>query len=91
MCCTNKRGEFLFISALEVRGLETFMYLYGLTYETEYPLFMLKRVAYGSNSTIWYVHLSYLTIDVSFNVKDSKVILVDGPVTERAKRLVFNF
>lgn len=57
----TREGEFPFISALEVRGLETFMYLYGLTYETEYPLFMLKRVAYGSNSTIMYVHLSYLS------------------------------
>ncbi|KAK4441126.1 putative LRR receptor-like serine/threonine-protein kinase [Sesamum alatum] len=42
-------GEFPFISALEVRGLETYMYV---NVDENYPLFLRRRVAFGSNATI---------------------------------------
>ncbi|KAL0436840.1 UNVERIFIED_CONTAM: hypothetical protein Sradi_0391900 [Sesamum radiatum] len=42
-------GQFPFISALEVRGLESYMYT---NVEDNYPLFLRKRVAFGSNATI---------------------------------------
>ncbi|KAL0460640.1 UNVERIFIED_CONTAM: hypothetical protein Slati_0691200 [Sesamum latifolium] len=42
-------GQFPFISALEVRGLESYMYT---NVDDNYPLFLRKRVAFGSNATI---------------------------------------
>ncbi|XP_073056865.1 probable LRR receptor-like serine/threonine-protein kinase At1g51820 isoform X1 [Primulina eburnea] len=41
--------EFPFISALEVRSLDSYMYQF---INGTYPLFLLKRVAYAANSTI---------------------------------------
>lgn len=52
VCVSKTRpGEFPFISAIVVRGLEPAMYQYV---GSESPLFTLRRVAYGSNSTIRY-------------------------------------
>ncbi|KAG8371403.1 hypothetical protein BUALT_Bualt13G0084100 [Buddleja alternifolia] len=49
-------GQFPFISAIEVRGLEMFMY--GVT-NANYPLFLRRRVAFGSNATIRYTDDPY--------------------------------
>ncbi|KAK4408557.1 putative LRR receptor-like serine/threonine-protein kinase [Sesamum angolense] len=42
-------AQFPFISALEVRGLESYMYV---NVDDNYPLFLRRRVAFGSNATI---------------------------------------
>ncbi|KAL6577239.1 hypothetical protein OROMI_011515 [Orobanche minor] len=42
-------GQFPFISSLEVRGLESYMYFHV---DDTYPLFLRKRVVFGSNATI---------------------------------------
>ncbi|GFP99563.1 uncharacterized protein at1g24485 [Phtheirospermum japonicum] len=42
-------GQFPFISAIEVRGLEWYMYR---NINDTYPLFLRRRVAFGSNATI---------------------------------------
>lgn len=47
----STEGEFPFISALEVRGLEMDMYK---DIGSGYPLFLMKRDAYGSSSPIRY-------------------------------------
>lgn len=44
-------NQFPFISALEVRGLESYMYNY---IDKNYPLFLVKRIAYGANATVRY-------------------------------------
>lgn len=44
-------GEFPFVSALEVRALEWFKYG-GMN--NRYPMFLGKRVAFGTNATIRY-------------------------------------
>ncbi|KAL2487820.1 Leucine-rich repeat protein kinase family protein [Forsythia ovata] len=45
-------NQFPFISALEVRGLDSYMYSY---FDENYPLFLVKRVAYGANATVRYI------------------------------------
>ncbi|KAL3620637.1 hypothetical protein CASFOL_035549 [Castilleja foliolosa] len=44
-------GQFPFISALEVRGLESYMYM---NVNITFPLFLRKRVTFGSNATVRY-------------------------------------
>ncbi|GFP99562.1 uncharacterized protein at1g24485 [Phtheirospermum japonicum] len=44
-------GQFPFISALEVRGLESYMYS---NINVTFPLFLRRRVTFGSNATIRY-------------------------------------
>ncbi|KAL3850725.1 hypothetical protein ACJIZ3_012607 [Penstemon smallii] len=57
----TEQGQFPFISALEIRGLEANMYRYGDdTLEIyNYPLFLRTRVAFGSNSTVRYADDHY--------------------------------
>lgn len=56
----TEQGQFPFISSLEVRGLEAFMYQY---IEDIYPLYLSRRDAFGASSTIRYViHASFLFI-----------------------------
>ncbi|KAL3826140.1 hypothetical protein ACJIZ3_022169 [Penstemon smallii] len=47
----TEHGQFPFISALEIRGLEVNMYQY---IDFNYPLFLINRFAYGANSTLRY-------------------------------------
>lgn len=44
-------GQFPFISALEFRGLESYMYSYA---GNDYPLFLMRRADFGSNATTRY-------------------------------------
>ncbi|KAL7115628.1 hypothetical protein ACP275_04G194000 [Erythranthe tilingii] len=45
----TKRDQFPFISSIEIRGLESTMYSRG---DQDYPLHLIKRVAYGTNKVI---------------------------------------
>lgn len=49
----TKPGQFPFISALEVRSLLYTMYSHV---DQNYPLHLIKRVAYGANGTIRYMN-----------------------------------
>ncbi|XP_073145614.1 receptor-like protein kinase At3g21340 [Henckelia pumila] len=58
ICVAQTRAdEFPFMSALEVRSLESNMYTFLIN--GTYPLFLLKRVAYAANSTIRYPNDAY--------------------------------
>ncbi|KAL7153749.1 hypothetical protein ABFS83_04G189400 [Erythranthe nasuta] len=52
----TKPGQFPFISAIEVRSVELTMYSNG---DQNYPLHLIKRVAYGANETIRYIDDPY--------------------------------
>ncbi|KAL9171096.1 hypothetical protein ABFS82_04G187700 [Erythranthe guttata] len=47
----TKRDQFPFISSIEIRGLESTMYSRG---DQDYPLHLIKRVAYGTNTVFRY-------------------------------------
>ncbi|KAI3450474.1 hypothetical protein Pfo_007139 [Paulownia fortunei] len=52
----TKQGQFPFMSALEVRSLDSTMYSHV---DQSYPLHLIKRVAYGANGTIRYTDDPY--------------------------------
>ncbi|KAG8387769.1 hypothetical protein BUALT_Bualt02G0055700 [Buddleja alternifolia] len=52
----TKPGQFPFISALEVRSVDLSMYS---NVDQDYPLHLIRRVAYGTNETVRYVDDRY--------------------------------
>ncbi|KAI3450473.1 hypothetical protein Pfo_007138 [Paulownia fortunei] len=57
VCVAQKKaGHLPFMSALEVRGLESYMYN---NINENYPMFLMRRVAYGANATIRFTNDPY--------------------------------